>query len=163
MPALSERGRKSERENEDGDTFTTIVTVLTTAATYTNSLLFLLSSPPSVVYRPSAGRPANGIMLNPRRGKFATRRRDVYLRAVSSSRKICAYNPARVLEATVRSRSRETTTDDSLARANFAEDMHVALSREISRHRIRVRCVCNVARFKCETFFCRDHFAAFFS
>lgn len=39
---------------------------------------------------PSSSRPkaANGIMLNPRRGKFATRRRDVYppLRAVSPSR-----------------------------------------------------------------------------
>jgi len=30
-------------------------------------------------------------MLNPPRGKFATRRRDVYLRAVSSSREIRAY------------------------------------------------------------------------
>lgn len=45
---------------------------------------------PSSPLSPPLSRPkaANGIMLNPRRGKFATRRRDVYppLRAVSPSR-----------------------------------------------------------------------------
>jgi len=100
MPALSERGRKSARENERGRAFTTIVAVLATAATYAtpppppprNHLRATVSRP----FCPSrgAGRPANGIMLNPPRGKFATRRRDVYLRAVSSSREIRAYKLA---------------------------------------------------------------------
>lgn len=80
LPWASEGERAKERTRED--TFTTIVT--TAAATYIPI--------PVRVSRRGAGRLANGIMLNPRRGKFATRRRDVYLRAVSSSREICAYN-----------------------------------------------------------------------
>lgn len=51
-------------------------------------LRFWPSSPLSPPLSSSRPKAANGIMLNPRRGKFATRRRDVYppLRAVSPSR-----------------------------------------------------------------------------
>jgi len=95
-------GEKRKRERE-GDTFTTIVTVLTTAtATYAPA--------------PGAGRPANGIMLNPRRGKFATRRRDVYLRAVSSSREICRVQPAYAFSGWQFDQDRESREGASMAR-----------------------------------------------